>query len=224
MWKGDLIVTARDKFQRVYDLTERVIPDYKKIELPSDDARALFMISRTLQAHGIASESDINKHIPLADRKAVAHILKTLIKSGIITPVEIESLKDKYYCFADIDVNEITSQPQNQQVWILSPFDNAVILRNRIKQIFNYDYALECYVTPAKRKYGYWNCPVLWKDNIVGMLDPKADRKTKLLIINSIHIDKTVWKQKSFQTAFEKELTRFASFNGCNSYTINKVS
>lgn len=224
MWKGDLIVTARDKFQRVYDLTERVIPHYKEIEIPSVETRAEFMVYRALLAHGIASESEIVKHLQVAPRQSVSSSIKKLAKSKEIIPVQVEGLKDTYFSLAGTDLENILQQQQNTRVWLLSPFDNAVILRNRVKNLFNYDYALECYVTPAKRKFGYWNCPMLWQDNIVGMMDPKADRKTKILTINSIHIDKTVWKQKSFQTAFAKELTRFASFNGCKTYTLNTLN
>ncbi len=224
MWKGDLIVTARDKFQRVYDLTERVIPHYKEIELPSLEARAEFMVHRALLAHGIASESEIVKHLQVAPRQSVSSSIKKLAKSKEIISIQLEGLKDSYFSLAGTDFDSILQQQQYNQVWLLSPFDNAVILRNRVKNLFNYDYALECYVTPAKRKFGYWNCPILWQDTIVGILDPKADRKTKILTINSINIDRTVWKQKHFQTEFDKELSRFALFNGCNSYTINKVA
>jgi len=224
MWKGDLIVTARDKFQRVYDLTERAIPHYREIELPSDKARAEFMITRTLRAHGIASESDINSHISLAARPVVTKALKDLLKHDKIQAFSLDGVKEPFYMFSDTVIPSEQNLNIPDSIRILSPFDNAVILRSRLLKIFAFDYALECYVTPAKRKFGYWNCPVLWKDNFVGILDPKADRKTKIMIINSIHIDKKIWKNKQFQTAFEQELTDFIRFIGCKSYFIIKLN
>jgi len=223
MWRGDLIVTARDNWQRVYDLTERVIPHYKEMEIPAEMARAEFMIIRTLQAHGIATESDINKHITLAPRKAVSESLNRLVKADKVRKLHIEEQKDIWYCFADLDLSGIHQDADGRNVRILSPFDNAVILRSRLTHIFDFDYSLECYVTPAKRQFGYWNCPILFNDILVGILDPKADRKSKTLNLNTIFIRKDIWKQKRFQTAFDKELQRFIQFNGCTTYSLGKV-
>jgi hypothetical protein len=222
MWKGELIVTARDKFQRVYDLTERVIPHYQDIELPSEQSRAEFMIQRTLSAHGIATLSEINKHITLAPRQAIDKVLTDWIKIGKITIVKVEGIKDAFYCLTGLDLDKPSDHQAADRVRILTPFDNSIILRSRLSNIFSFDYALECYVTPAKRRFGYWNCPILWNNNIVGIMDPKADRKTKELTINSIYIDKKVWQQKSFQTAFAKELDSFSRFNGCNEVKLPK--
>lgn len=224
MWKGDLIVTARDNFQRVYDLTERVIPHYKKLEMPSEQARAEFMLERTLKAHGLASENDINNHIKLATRQAVSEAIKDYLKKEKLKKVTLENVKDPFYIFSDTNIPLDKEIDITNRVRILSPFDNAVILRSRLQKIFEFEYALECYVTPAKRKFGYWNCPILWKDNLVGTLDPKADRKSKCLIVNSININKNVWKDKQFCLDFESELTNFAHFNGCKTYTLDKIT
>jgi uncharacterized protein YcaQ len=224
MWKGDLIVSARNKFQRVYDLTERVIPNYKEIKAPPVDKRAEFMVNRAILAHGIVSESDINKHLPIANKEAVALALQKLIKADLVQSLQIEGLADTYYTSAELLAESISDKPFDNRVRLLSPFDNAVIMRPRLKQLFDFEYTIECYVTPAKRIYGYWSCPILYKDNFVGRLDPKADRKTKLLTVHSIYIDKKVWKQAAFQKEFTKELERFAAFNGCTDFSINKIN
>jgi uncharacterized protein YcaQ len=224
MWKGDLIVTARDKFQRVYDLTERVIPHYKSIAIPSEQERAEFMVLRTLQSHGIATQWDIINHISLAPKPAVSMALQKLLKLGTVRSVVLESCKETFYCPAELDVGSILNAPQNNQVRILSPFDNAVILRPRLNCLFRFEYALECYVTPAKRKFGYWNCPILWQDELVGMLDPKADRKNHTLLINSLYIKSRFWKSSRFQTAFGQALSDFAVFNGCDQSVLDKIN
>lgn len=224
MWKGDLIVTAREGFQRVYDLTERVISDYKKIEIPSDEKRAEFMILKTLQSHGLATANDIMNHIKLAERTVVSKVLDKLIRKKIVLTAVVGDNKQHYYLLSETP-NTISPKPvPNEQVKILSPFDNAVILRSRLELIFAFNYALECYVTPAKRKFGYWNCPVLWRDEMVGMLDPKADRKIKTLLIQTAHINKQTWKDESFQKSLQKALSELAAFNGCNTFIINKIN
>jgi uncharacterized protein YcaQ len=224
MWKGDLIVTARDKFQRVYDLTERVIPDYRKTELPSEQDRAEFMVLRTLQAHGIATAKDIFTHITLTSRQAVSDSLRRLCEKQIICQAKVEENRDVYYSLPGIESAIEKRCDFKFGLYILSPFDNAVILRPRLKKIFEFNYSLECYVTPSKRKFGYWSCPLLWQDKLVGFLDPKAERKTAHLKINSLFINKEIWTQSKFHQALEKELSRFAAFNGCNTYSIDKFN
>jgi len=119
MWKGDLIVTARDKFQRVYDLTERVIPHHQKIELPSEQARAEFMIHRTLQAHGLATEKEINQHITLAPRQAVSHSLKQQLQAGKIRQFNLVGVNDTFYCLAETAFDKLSKGLGNNQVRIL---------------------------------------------------------------------------------------------------------
>jgi len=218
MWRGDLIVTARNIWQRVYDLTERVIPNYREIEIPTDEQRARFMVTRTLQAHGLATEWDINNHITLAPKTAVHQALNNLLKKKEILKTKIDNVKDDFYILAKTDIDNLSAAADTEAVKILSPFDNIAILRPRLQKIFDFDYTLECYVTPAKRKFGYWNCPVVYGDSIVGIVDPKADRKKKLLTLNSVFIRKGIWKRKPFQNAFEKELAAFARFNGCTEH------
>ncbi|MFL1454263.1 DNA glycosylase AlkZ-like family protein [Marinobacter sp. GN3S48] len=60
---------------------------------------------------------------------------------------------------------------------ILSPFDNSVIQRERLKALFQYDYQLECYVPAAKRQYGYFCLPLLYRDEFIGRMDCKAHPK-----------------------------------------------
>lgn len=223
MWKGDLIVTGRRNFQRVYDLTERVIPHHRDVQPPSESERLRFMILRALQSHGIASEFDFKNHLFIAPKKTLSDRLKLMLSSGEIIPVNIAGIQTPYYTLAETASEMLNQTPSPQRVFLLSPFDNSVILRPRLKQLFDFEYTIECYVPAAKRLYGYWTMPVLWKNAFIGRIDPKAIRKTRTLWLNSVHIATKVWKSREFQSAFEQELTAFAQFNGCDTYTIDRV-
>jgi uncharacterized protein YcaQ len=222
MWRGDLIVTARDRFQRVYDLTERVIPDRKDAHKPDEAARAKFMVLRTLLAHGIATEYDIKNHLFLADKKAVPLALQTLCTQGKIHPLKVTDNKETYYCLSESQLQTALESPIPERVYLLSPFDNAVILRKRLSQLFAFDYTIECYVPAAKRLYGYWTMPVLYRNEFVGRIDPKADRKTKTLLINSLFVQSSTWRDPAFQTAFAQEMNSFMLFNGCETVVLPK--
>jgi uncharacterized protein YcaQ len=110
------------------------------------------------------------------------------------------------------------------RVHLLSPFDNFIIQRDRIKQLFGFDYALECYVTPKKRNFGYFAVPILWGEQFIGKLDPKADRKNRTLLIQNLEFEKEFTDFDRFLPQFAKKLNDFAKFNQCEKVSLNKVS
>ena len=87
-------------------------------------------------------------------------------------------------------------------MFLLSPFDNLIIQRERTKRIFYFDYTLECYVPAPKRKHGYFVLPVLWGDKFVGRMDPKADRDKKTLIIKKLVFEDNFKEYDQFLASF----------------------
>ena len=109
------------------------------------------------------------------------------------------------------------------RVHLLSPFDNFIIQRDRLKRLFGFDYALECYVTPKRRKFGYFAIPILWGEQFAGKLDPKADRKNKTLLIQNLAFEEGFDDFDHFLPEFAKKLYDFAGFNECEAISLNKV-
>jgi uncharacterized protein YcaQ len=101
-------------------------------------------------------------------------------------------------------------------VHILSPFDNLVIQRKRLKQLFNFDYQIECYVPEAKRKFGYFCLPILYGSELVGRIDCKAHRKQRCLKVNAIFQEKPIKDKVKYQNNLKQALTEFAAFNQCD--------
>lgn len=100
---------------------------------------------------------------------------------------------------------------------ILSPFDNLVIQRKRLRKLFEFDYQIECYVPEAKRKYGYFVLPILWQDELVARLDCKAERKERRLVINQVWTEAKLQQPDEFWNALLAALQQFAQFNCCDS-------
>jgi len=73
--------------------------------------------------------------------------------------------------------------------FILSPFDILNVFRHRLKDFFDFDYQIECFVPAPKRKYGYFSLPILLGDIFVGRMDAKADRKQKVLLVHNLHFE-----------------------------------
>ena len=105
---------------------------------------------------------------------------------------------------------------------ILSPFDNAVIQRKRLSEVFGFDYQIECYVPPAKRQYGYFSLPLLWGAEFVGRMDAKVDRKTYIFHIQNLHLE-TV-KLDEFIEVLKPILKAFMHFNSGKEIQLHKVT
>ena len=102
-----------------------------------------------------------------------------------------------------------------KSVHLLSPFDNAVIKRKRIQQLFDSDYQIECFVPAPKRRFGYYCLPIMYGTEIVGRLDPKADRRNGEFILRSLHLEKPVNDLEAFTAKLAGKVRQVATFNQC---------
>jgi hypothetical protein len=220
-WRGDLMIRERRNFQRVYDLTERVLPKEVDTTLPSEIEEKTFFIRRALEAMGVATVQDINRNIGISGR--LNKWLNDLLKTGDVSEVRVEGLTRPYYILKS-DYQKICRHipEDDRDVRFLSPFDNSIILRDRTEALFDFKYTLECYVPKNKRKYGYFSLPILWRHRLVGRVDPKADRQRKVLIVNNLHLDSSIEGYSFFLTALADRLNSFAGFNKCGHIELSK--
>ena len=213
--QGDLMVSGRQGFQKVYDLRERVLPDWIDTRQPTISEYASYLVDTTLRAHGFATLKSIcylRKGQALRD--AVREQLQLRIDAGLITTI---ALNDTSLAYTDAELLESRAPRSNPIVRILSPFDNAVIQRERGRELFDFDYQIECYLPQSKRQFGYFCLPILYRDRLVGRVDCKAHRAEKRLEIKALHIEHRV--DSEFIDAFYQSVQSFALFNGCNEVT-----
>jgi uncharacterized protein YcaQ len=210
--QGELMVSGRQGFQKVYDLPERVLPDWVDTRQPDMEAYASYLIDTNLRAHGFATQKSISYlRKGQALRDAIREQLQRRIDAGLITTVV---LNDDSLVYADSELLETRAPRSSAVVRILSPFDNVVIQRERGRNIFDFDFQIECYLPQPKRQFGYFCLPVLYRDRLVGRVDCKAHRKQKRLEVKSIHIEHKI--DDEFGKAFNIAMQSFAAFNGCN--------
>ncbi len=221
-WRGDLMVTRRDNFQRIYDLTERVLPEGIDISMPEEGELGRFLVRRALKAHGIATMNDIVKHIHAAGREVITTAARSLLEEEEIIQVSVES-GGSYYILSENLENLNRYISNSPEVHILSPFDNLIIQRDRMSRFFDFDYTLECYVPRAKRQYGYFVLPLLWGTEFVGRMDSKADRKKKILTLHTLSFEEGFNKWEEFLPVFAAKLADFAVFNNCGRIDIDDV-
>jgi len=210
--QGELMVSSREGFQKVYDLPERVLPDWVDTRQPDLDTYAAYLIDSNLRAHGFASlvsMTYLRKGQQL--RTAVRQQLDARIEDESLTTV---ALANGAQLFIDPELLASRAPRSSAQVRILSPFDNAVIQRQRGRELFEFDYQIECYLPASKRQFGYFCLPIMYRDRLVGRVDCKAHRAAGKLEIKSLHIEYRV--DDAFSAAFKREILSFAAFNGCD--------
>ncbi len=219
--EGDLMVSNREGFQKTYDLTERVLPSHIISQMPSSEEFAAHLIGQQLRCHGFASLKGLTylrRNTEL--QKAVKSLVHERLAQG-----ELEQMR---MCGSDIFILEAGALERslpcmNRRMQILSPFDNSVIQRDRLKALFEYDYKIECYVPAAKRQYGYFCLPLLYRDEFIGRMDCKAHRKTKHLEIRSLHFEKHIFDESEVIAAFVDAVTLFCQFQQCDSVSLTKA-
>ena len=233
-WQGELMISERKNFQKYYDLTEKVLPVGTDLSTPSKNESAEFILCRALKALGICSEKEIRNFLQpgtardsdfqLINAAEINKKLNEMTEDKLIVNIKIEGLPGNYFVLAhEIDQNNIKILRQDF-VKLLSPFDNLIIQRERTKQLFNFDYSLECYTPESKRKYGYFVFPVLFGHNLVARFDPKADRKTGTLTIKNLEPEPDFHVSEIFTRLFTQEIRRFASFHKCDKIILEKCS
>lgn len=213
--QGDLMICERNGMEKVFDLTERCLPETIDLSMPTIYEYAQYLFNNTLRAHGTFTWKQL-VHLKKNDLKETMRvILKEQIDAGVVSAIKLENGQTLYVDVAAIEQKVGT----DFGLKILSPFDNSLIHRDRLASLFEFDYRIECYVPAAKRVYGYFCLPILYQDELVGRVDCKAHRSIKELEVISLHIEKTVKNKELFFFELEQELKRFAVFNQCS--TIN---
>jgi uncharacterized protein YcaQ len=182
---------------------------------------ASHMVEQQLRCHGFCSLKGLTyqrKSTPL--RNAVKVLINEQLAQGILEQVQLSSGE---VFLLKAGVLERTLPRLNNRLSILSPFDNSVIQRERLKALFQYDYKIECYVPSEKRQYGYFSLPLLFRDEFIGRMDCKAHRKNNHLEIKFLHFEQHSFDERLVIGAFVEAITKFCHFQKCDSVSLVKA-
>jgi uncharacterized protein YcaQ len=178
---GDLSVAGRrNGFERVYDLTERVVPaSILATPTPSIEDAHRELVRIASRALGVANRRDIFNYFYLrADR--TARSITELVESGDLVPVTVEGWRDPAYIAAGAErPREVRGRA------LLGPFDPLMFDRDRVERLFGMRYRIEIYTPAPKRVYGYYVLPFLLGETLVGRVDLKADRARAALVVQA---------------------------------------
>jgi len=219
---GDLMVTRRDGFQRIYDLTERVLPSWLDVSEPTEEQRNRFFAIRTLSYLGATKPADIKSYyhswcVKLGlTAKQIQDLLEELAEEGAVVKLSVEGIRTPHYCLAEDAprLGELEHDWSYGGVRLVNYFDSLLWNADRLETLFGFERALEVYLKPHQRRYGYFTTPILYGDRLVGRLDPKLERKEKKLIIRGLWYEDGFKKDEVFEDELQKTLDDFSRFNG----------
>ncbi|CAN5446622.1 crosslink repair DNA glycosylase YcaQ family protein [soil metagenome] len=220
LWmRGDLMIRSRHGMQKVFDLTDNVLPPGTNRKFPTPRETADFHVRRALRALGVARLPELHYLRDASHASGVRAALARLLKTKEVTALHIEGTT----AYALSSSLELTAPIESTPARILSPFDNLTIQRKRLKWLFHFDYVTEIYVPAPKRKFGYFTLPVLWRDQLIARMDAKADRPHRNLIIHRLDFESSFRDFKEALPALQECLASFSRFQECDTYTLTRV-
>jgi uncharacterized protein len=186
LWSsGRLVIGARDGFQRMYDLPERVIPDeVLGAPVPGQDEVVRGLVLRAVQARGALTESGVVEHWRLKGGvAAIRPFADALVAAGKLRREDVGDGGAPVLLPADADVE--SARPAGTV--LLSPFDNLLWDRPFAERVLGFSHLIEVYKPAPERRYGYYVLPLVIGDRVAGRADVKADRKAGVLRLQAWH-------------------------------------
>ena len=213
-WAGFNTTATRRHFERLYDLTERVIPaEILAVPTPSVPEAFRELIRIAARALGVATEFDLRDYFrlpALESRKSISE----LVEAGDLIPVSVENWKGY--------LNREAKAPRKIDcAALLSPFDPLIWEAKRRERLFGFHYRIEIYTPVEKRKHGYYVLPFLYGDRIVARADLKANRQVGRLEVLSAHAEAGI-ELELFMPALAKELQLIAQWVGLPRIQVSK--
>jgi uncharacterized protein YcaQ len=237
LWRvGEAMVTRRERFERVYALTEAVAPAWALREV--DDAEAEDVLFRkAVAADGLTKLTAIDSFLRRrdgvtelatwrADRLADGTLVEVRVEGWRATQV---ALRSDAALLAELEAGGVPAAwapletTTDEEATFLSPLD-PVSARGRAKPLFGFDYVWEVYKPVEKRSFGYYTMPILWGDRLVGRFDPKLGRATGTLVILGLWLeDPALAREAAFAEAMAAAMTRFRAFVGARRIDVSAM-
>jgi hypothetical protein len=222
---GELMISRRDNFQRVYDLRERVHPGWDDAALPPLGEVNRDLALRALHTLGIAQARWVGDYFRM-DRRAAAAQTRALAEAGELEPVEVEGWRDVAYVHpARLELLERVHAGRSRPTLttFLSPFDPLVWDRARALEVFGFDYRLECYTPARKRVYGYFVLPLLRKGRLIGRMDAKAHRRRGFFEAKRLYFEAGVRRSDAVLRDTARALRELAAWHGTPAVRVRRT-
>ena len=222
---GKVMVIERRNFQRVYNLTQRVMPQWDDVrDLISQEQAEAIMLEKSARSLGLFRAQWLADYYRLR-RPALAQALAQMQEAQTILPVNVEGLGPAWLHASLLPLLESAQADKLTATHsaVLSPFDPVVWDRKRAEQLFGFSYRLECYTPAPKRQYGYFVLPLLHRGRLVGRMDAKMHRKTGVLEVIALFLEEGVSPSLQLEKGLQRAITDFARWQGAQRITFSRL-
>ena len=235
-YTGEVMTHHRNRFERIYALTEQVAPAHFICE--SDETEVdRFLVKKEVSFSGLSrlnrTQDSFRRGEP--DR-AAKKMLGAMLADGDLIEVQVEGWKAVHYALAsDVKTLRDVSAGRVPKAWMpletttteevifLAPLDH-VSARGRAKVLFGFDYVWEVYKPEHQRKFGYYTLPILWGDQLVARFDSKLDRATNTFALLGLWLEhKALGQDEAFAEALARGFARFVAFLGASKLDVKAI-
>jgi len=224
---GELMIADRVKFQRLYDLTERVLPAWVDRTEPTVEQRDRFWVERGARAHGVCLPRHAGDYTWMKVTKSRPTVA-ALIQEGVLVPItgtlENGNTEELIIHRDNLPLLEQAADGslRAERTTFLSPFDSLWWAARRDEAFWGFHQTLEAYLPAPKRIYGYFCLPILHRDRLVGRFDPKLERKDGVLRLKSLALEPGVKPGEELVHAVAAALRDFLAFHKARKVVVEK--
>ena len=222
---GTLAISNRVNFQRIYDVRERVIPEWVDRNEPTEEEGLKRLLEISMRSLGACEPAQVGDYFH-AKRTEAKPLVESLVADGTFARVRGK--------IADGEVRELLVHRDNLRelemaadgelragrTTFLTPFDSLFWARGRDMDFWKFRQTLECYVPEPKRIWGYFCLPILYGDRLVGRFDPKVERRTGVLRIKALYLEPGVRPSGRLVSSVARAMRDFMWFHGATELVI----
>lgn len=223
--RGELMVRRRENFHRIYDLTERVMPEWSDAQhgVPAPQAK-WECLKNAAGSLGIFRAGWLADYYRLKQVN-METVIQRMLDEQLVIPIQIDGSNDDHYLHHSL----LPLLPDAQagrlkatHTTLLSPFDPVVWDRQRARELFDFDYRLECYFPAEKRQYGYFVLPILQCGALTGRVDAKMHRQQHVLELKAVYLESGLRMTEKKLNDLKRAISRFAQWQHAQQVQIVK--
>ncbi|KAF0107085.1 MAG: hypothetical protein FD147_2450 [Chloroflexi bacterium] len=212
---GELMIARRVNFQRIYDLRERIIPEWKDTDTPDFESVVRILVLKSIASLGIALPGWVADYFRLS-KTTTQTTINRMVNEKRLMEVQVEGWSETAWVCPEVwgaFQTEISNNPNPLMTTLLTPFDSLIWDRSRTRQLFGFEYTIECYTPAAKRRFGYFVLPILHDGNLIGRLDAKAHRVNKRFEVKALYFEMGVKPSVELAQSIAGAINRCAAWH-----------
>ncbi len=223
LMSGEVMVVGHQGNQNLWGLSDQFLPEWVVREEWSEAEVDRTAAQRAIRALGTATPTEINYYFVRGRYQNLRKTLRDLQDEKVIHRVRVAGIsirEERYVLEEDLPLlDSLGGDAWQPRLSLLPPFDNLIYSQERTSRLFGFNYVREQFLPKEKRKFGTYVLPILWGDRLIGRIDPRLDRGTGKLVINSVHAEPECPRDREVPRAVEDGIPRLAQFIGASGVT-----